>query len=359
MTGSVALDVVIGLVFIYLLYSLLTSLIAEIIATNLGLRARNLHSALCRMLDDEKVSALLKSKDLSGIVNKVYEHPAIKSLAPNRVFSKPSSIPADAFVSALVDTLKHGNSDQNLNDLKAGIKSYKLPIAIENYMLNLANEAGSDLSKFSDAVSTWFDNTMHSAGEWYKRNMQIVLFIIGLFIAWGFNVNTISTAEKLAVDKDARGQLVQLASSYIESKDNQGTFDSIRQMGSSEDSLYNLKMDSLLVIKDALLRDISSAQSIIGGGTWLPDSIFYNSNGKWDTPEYINSSLLPVLGKGQTSGYRQFEFVDKFWYALKMLWTNLLGYLITAIALSLGAPFWFDILNKLMKLKSAVSPKSK
>ena len=66
MTGSVALDVVIGLVFIYLLYSLLATVICEIIATYWGLRARNLLYAIGRMLEDSpkqsetKILALIK-----------------------------------------------------------------------------------------------------------------------------------------------------------------------------------------------------------------------------------------------------------------------------------------------------------
>jgi len=42
MTGSIALDVVIGLVFIYTLYSLLTTTVVEFIATFTQFRARNL-----------------------------------------------------------------------------------------------------------------------------------------------------------------------------------------------------------------------------------------------------------------------------------------------------------------------------
>lgn len=45
MLNNVALDASIGLVFIYLLYSLLVTIIAELIATKLGLRARNLREA--------------------------------------------------------------------------------------------------------------------------------------------------------------------------------------------------------------------------------------------------------------------------------------------------------------------------
>jgi len=34
---------------------------------------------------------------------------------------------------------------------------------------------------------------------------------------------------------------------------------------------------------------------------------------------------------------------------------SLMGWIITALALSLGAPFWFDLLNKLMKLRGSVA----
>jgi hypothetical protein len=36
-----------------------------------------------------------------------------------------------------------------------------------------------------------------------------------------------------------------------------------------------------------------------------------------------------------------------------------LGWLLTAFAISLGAPFWFDSLNKLMVIRSTVKPREK
>ncbi|HEY5917548.1 MAG TPA: hypothetical protein VIU13_09115, partial [Chryseolinea sp.] len=68
MIDNVALDVVIGLVFIYLLYSLFATVIMEIISSTFGLRARNLSYALRRMLMDEKSYAYPEGPD----------HPAIK-----------------------------------------------------------------------------------------------------------------------------------------------------------------------------------------------------------------------------------------------------------------------------------------
>jgi hypothetical protein len=37
----------------------------------------------------------------------------------------------------------------------------------------------------------------------------------------------------------------------------------------------------------------------------------------------------------------------------------ILGWLITAIAATLGAPFWFDVLNKIMVIRSTVKPHEK
>ena len=53
MFNSVVLDIVIGLIFIYLLYSLMATIIQEIIASYFGFRAKILERAIFRMLEDE------------------------------------------------------------------------------------------------------------------------------------------------------------------------------------------------------------------------------------------------------------------------------------------------------------------
>ena len=44
------------------------------------------------------------------------------------------------------------------------------------------------------------------------------------------------------------------------------------------------------------------------------------------------------------------------WTATRAHWA---GWLITALAVSLGAPFWFDMLNKIMIVRSTVKPSEK
>ena len=52
MFNSVILEIVIGLIFIYLLYSLLATVVQEIISTKFSLRAKILENAVSRMLED-------------------------------------------------------------------------------------------------------------------------------------------------------------------------------------------------------------------------------------------------------------------------------------------------------------------
>jgi hypothetical protein len=49
-----------------------------------------------------------------------------------------------------------------------------------------------------------------------------------------------------------------------------------------------------------------------------------------------------------------FSTGEKLEYFFRLFPLHFLGFLITAIAISLGAPFWYDLLNKLMKLRTAV-----
>ena len=73
-----------------------------------------------------------------------------------------------------------------------------------------------------------------------------------------------------------------------------------------------------------------------------------------------NASLLPV-------GWKR-PFRDNVRYLLNKdnrkpaairILDSLPGWFITALAISLGAPFWFDTLNKFMVVRSTVKPQEK
>src|ERR1043165_438174 len=102
MFGSNILEVAIGLIFIYLLYSLLATSINEAIASYFGWRAENLKKAINRMLDDDSGDTSLSTK--------FYQEPLIKYLGESSFFGvikrKPAYLSAQNFSKNVMDLLK-------------------------------------------------------------------------------------------------------------------------------------------------------------------------------------------------------------------------------------------------------------
>jgi len=398
MTGNVALDIFIGIVFVYLLYSLLATIIMEIIASFLGLRARNLNYALKRMLKDEKefkckwgicnfflgiFTSILKIGGWSVIHKspELYEgfikQPSIKYLSSASFFSNPSYITSENFAKALVDTLKKDSGEGNLLEkIKTGI-SNKLPVSSDTrkHLESLLEDANNDIQKFRLLLENWFDNTQERVIGWYKKNNQIFLLIIGFILAVTLNANTFHIIKKLSKDDKAREQLVLLSVSYL--KENQDVIQKLDSLKQS-DAAFPAKFDSLLNIREDLRNDIAKANSIVSVSWPRMDSIEIKSvSGVISTREMIfidkedstKRIYYPVgvdkvlfeksLKKDKKGVIVQSKdnhiYFGKGRYLWSVVWKNIWGYVITALFISLGAPFWFDMLNKVVKLRTSVA----
>jgi hypothetical protein len=401
MFDSPVLDVIIGIVFIYLLYSLLASLVSEIISTNLGLRARVLEKALQRMLNDDKDHhfwtnfgnffsnffkkvlnkiqhviplfnkfILDKEKTLAG---KFYEQPLIKYLGVNKFFKKPSYMGKENFSKNLYDMLKemgqevlHREDATNLEKIQAALgigqpegKAHPLiePQTLK-YLRSLLDDANNDLDKFRTHTENWFDYTMLRASGWYKNNIQFVLFTIGMVLAITFNVDTVEIITKLSKDDKARDQMVQMASNYVKTHNvvkTKAGKDSIPL----DESTYTKRMDSLTKVVDSLIaKDIKNANGLVAIGWDTPQTFALCMNTKTDKnisedKKLCKECLAFVKGKDQKNT-DAVSRAQRFFYLTCTIFGNpmkMFGFLITALAISLGAPFWFDMLKKIMEMR--------
>ena len=379
MVNNVALNVVIGLVFIYLLYSLLATVLSEVIATKLALRARNLKEAIDRMLNDEKEkgwwgrlwdSMKLTKKTDNKITNNFYNHPEIKYLGSSGIFKIPSAFKAISFSKTLMNVLL-GDGDVTKERIESRLKEIikfsesknieddankVLDAETAKYIYSLWQDCYGDILKFKLQLEAWFNRTMEQATEWYKRKIQIVLFILGFSMAWFFNADTFSIISKLSTDKDARDKLVSMANAYVQN--NKTAVDTSVIKDTAQLKNYSQKLDSLLQVKKQLEEDIKNANTILGFGSWPPDTVrvkFDAATKKKIYTPLVDAEALSkpdqqimdgtiIFAKGHSS---------KWVYLFSLLGIHFFGFLITAFAISLGAPFWFDLLNKLMKLRTS------
>lgn len=378
MFNSVALDVFIGLIFIYLLYSLLATVVQELIASYMGLRAKQLEKAIARMLNDEVLQVkdvnlfyrlwtqfkrIIKidsvpylDKDLSQAF---YKHPLIKYLGSDKSSGKPAYLSGQNFSKVMVDLLRGDEIPPNenivalihnsLTERKTRQGEASINPETLSYLKSLWTDAKFDVEKFGKLLEQWFDDTMERATGWYKRQTQIILLVIGLILATVFNVDTFVIVKKLSVDQNARNNLVAMANAYIENKNT--SFDDTKTKDSTSNSN---RLDSLLTVKKQLDEDILKANNLLGISGWPPDNVKITKDEK--TKKITFSFPIDIKAAGldlDKVKLIEFNFFEKIWYLIKLLYYHLFGFLVTALAISLGAPFWFDLLNKLMQLRSS------
>ncbi len=368
MLDSVVLDIVIGLVFIYLLYSLLATIIQEIIASYFGFRAKILERAVFRMLEDEnkfasrfkRVLYLFKKSGNGGELNSTsyeyYKHPLIQFLGESDNHGKPSYINKQTFSKVMVDLLR-GKDVKPGDDVKALIQialdnkktnwgEAQISEQTLNYLKSIWADAEGDIEKFRKHLETWFDETMDRASGWYKKHTQFILFFVGLAIAIVFNVDTIKLVNKLEKDPKLREHIIQQADAFIKDHPNLDT------------DLIMQKIEFNNAVVERAKND--SSRNNYGSESFLKDSLelakYQFLMARRDTLINRAESLLrnDISNVHQSIGLEWETYECSSHYFVCIL-KSLLGWVITALALSLGAPFWFDLLNKLMKLRGSVA----
>ena len=335
MFGLQMLDVVIGIVFIYLLLSLVCSALGEMIASVLKCRARCLRQSLRELFND---------KDGTGLTKQLYEHRLIYGFfkggyKPNKARNLPSYIPARDFALALMDiispsTLKTASgaafataepnkvnkavpptgTPKPLNTLQIAARVFQSP-QVRQALIPLVDAAGDDVSKVRENIEGWYDSTMQRVTGQYKRHIQVVLLIVSFIVTIVVNADTIAIAEYLSRNAAARSAIVEQAKSHVR-----------RHTPSQETVKQSAIQDSNDT--EELVKKLSSVKELGLPIGWDKDNPF-----KWK----------PIT-------------LSNYW---KQSSPHLVGWVITAIALSMGASFWFDFLKKLIAIRSTIKPEEK
>jgi hypothetical protein len=317
MFGSSVLDIAIGAVFLFLLLSIFATTINELIFSFLNMRGRELLRGIATLLSDAQKT---------GLVTKIYNHGQVFGLFegdfdPNKPSKLPSYIPSQNFALALLDAVAHPFSEVSTAQPGAAggpigtvqeaiVLTQAFKDAAEKWandgatekvgkpLVSMITMAGNDAVKLQKSVEDWYNSGMDRVSGWYKYKTQWMLFAIGLVIAVAINADTIHIVKQLSQDSTLRASIVAAAESAKEPQVNQG-----------------LSTQGRIDAAKKSLRDIDNVGVPLG---W--------HHGDWSADHAPNLVL---------------------------------GWLLTAIAISLGAPFWFDILNKIMVVRSTVKPREK
>lgn len=359
------LESAIGLVLIYLVLSLICSAWVEGIVNWTGLRGENLRELLQVQTggDDKIANLLLAQPQLRSLFSRSPEFGGLSTwlrsaLALSRRgdshkfgFRPPSYIPPDRFARALSEMalgesperfaaapelLERRIDEDSIRDHlerareraqnNADVGVLVIPRDCCNPDDDALGRAARHLSDvfnrlwvqsegkpegFLAQIEKWFEDGTDRASGWFKRKLAPKLFWVGLVVAVALNADTLEILARLSSDPELRQAVVESAIDRVEKEEGaQGEFE---------------------VEFSRAKQELLQLEPLLG---WRPSS-------------------LPEAEAPDGSGSKKINEDRSDWILWAIL--KLIGLLATAIALSLGAPFWFDVLQKLVRIRASVS----
>lgn len=314
------LNVALGLFFIYLLLSLLISEIQEFLASSVfDWRAKNLYRSIQFILGDSATELL-------------YQYPLIKSWKDYKQRSNkhsigPSYIPSTTFALALISVIIEKSGVQpdidslTIDDFIRAINSEEIKQFFDADQIKLfkilaiktKNKVGdtANFESLETAISDWFEQSMTRASGVYKRQVKLITLAIGFLVAMGLNADTLNIANRLFQEPVLQENLSQTINIVLTK---------------NPDSPLN----------NCLNSEVNVTQDC----QELTENFLYSY--------LLDFSSLP-LGWGQSNLNQQFNLSGNIGI---QLFKVILGWGLTAIAISMGSSFWFDLLNKLINARN-------
>jgi hypothetical protein len=310
-----ALEVAIGLVAAFFVMSVIASAVVEGISQLLKKRSSDLAKVITSILSSPAATVAPTQIGAKGAVAPAATPAPVPTPATVDVFSTsvfrafesaarnkrthlkgsdrrtPSYVSARSFADAVIEALATTKSTvlEAEDTAAAFLGSLPQDSPIKTRLTALISEAQGDLQRVKAGLEAWFDDTMDRLSGAYKRWSQWVLVVVGIIAALILNVSAVRIVATLWEDGPVRSAVTDAASEFVQ------------QHPTTEASSPGFKGI------ETAIGDLDVLKLPVGWGDG------------WGN----------VAGPG---------------------WT-VLGTLITGLAVMLGAPFWFNVLTKLLALR--------
>lgn len=408
------IEVIVGMIFVYILLSILVTEVNTLISNAMRLRARNLREALDKIIDDPVMRAKIYSHPLIQLVEEravlptqrisaedaqeiadgviaavdwidsttfvdvVLNNIKVESdqelfgallnvidgmpsgperrglrLLINRVVSSGDGmdelreaidhVDQENFRAALTETVSQideeisqmGLEPNSIVSVMAGIRQIDNPYFRNALTTILATADNLDQAKAN--IESWFNNSMSRASSTFAMKMKTLSIIVAAVIAIVANVDSLHIARTLWEDPILRQSISAVATQAVESGQLEAAINASEQ---------------------ADLEAVSGT----AGGTDVVDAIADSGQAVTDSIQEINDLRLPIGWllddvSDTDVGSAQRGNANNIWNYfpgnnpegwLGLLLAKLMGLAATVISISQGAPFWFNILNKIV-----------
>ena len=316
------LDIAIALVLMYLVLSLISTVLNEYIATKMKLRASTLKDALQQILDNKTLRHDFYDHGLIDGANKAVGGGAAAN--ENTAEGHVSYLSGQTFAMAVLGSVDPTKPIPGFADVKTAIETMP-DCNIRDVLLAQLAAANGNLDMLRSNVANYFDAAMDRVSGTYKRKLKFISLLVGIGIVVVLNADSIAVGTALWKDASLRAQMVQSASAMVASG---------KGAALSGDKKIDNPWDQISALENGLrpLPIGLDRGEISKGFSQLWGSMPWKNTQSW--ADYFRKVM-----RGAS------------WTLMKLI-----GLFITALAISLGAPFWFDMLSKFMNVRGSGPP---
>ena len=414
MLDSSILEVVISIVFIYILLSILVTQMNTVVSTMLKLRAKHLRQGIGAMIDDPILRAKLFTHPLVRMVKGelVLPDQRIDEEKAEKISKGPvtdiSWIEPRTFVNVLmtlvrvdsdnelfgallniIDGMPAGaerrrlrlivnkiiNSGDGLDELRATIPLLEEPIyreALTEALDQIDDEIGRlglepnsvvsliaglrniknpyfrtamesilatarTLDEAEAQLEAWFNDGMDRVGQRFARTMQILTMTMGLLLAVVLNIDSLNLAYSLWNDPILRTAVASTAQ--------QVDITALEATVSEAEALAEATPETTEEYLENTGEAIAAASATLNQLVELNLPIGWRYVDLGDIPPDSTNPLDQERLNDATNLWNYIPFANPNW--LGMWLVKIIGLGATVLALSQGAPFWFNILRRI------------
>jgi hypothetical protein len=380
-------EAALGLAIVFLVVSLLIAGLQELVATLLGWRSRHLQRSLGQMMRNQAAEArgidgaeegaavhalvarlyghdLLQSlshrseiplaqvrrrlgRGLAGLLARlpgcpaVADHPPAGALPANLAHIEPDTFAAVLVQELLPDLARRPASGRaDLVEVRRDLAAAAgIPRAFRATLLSLADQAQvrprlDPLEAFQREIAALFERSMQRASGVYKRHVQGFCFLAGLLAAIALNLNSLQLAQALHRSNSLREPLANSAAEIVRARSvaaaaPAGLPASASGLSPDQETLVRLLSEDLPIEPLVLLSPTPTFAASLSAPDSLPPCRGGRSGG---------SGACPARRGLRLDGARLLQAIP--------------GWLVSALAISMGAPFWFEVLARLVNVRA-------
>lgn len=222
-----------------------------------------------------------------------------------------------------------------------------LPEPAKSYFQTLYQEAQGDAQVFQKKLETWYEESLNKISLWYQDRMVLISIVIGFLLAFAMNISPIILTEELWKNDKMRTQMADYYSQDSVQFKMKKMLTTMERNSELKKEIHLLEVQNK-ESNDSILTVLNQKKLDSLNTLFMNQSLLVMNEATHTLKSLEAETELPIGWKGKD--FSKLSLIE----ILKMFF----GYTLMGIFCSWGAPFWYELLARLISTRKLIKGNS-